>query len=750
MMIILLLLVTSHTHDEPGLASTQQLKFSKGTQTDCNFKGTDTPTKKKLRKKLGNYRLKVHRLKRKLIRPTKLIKSAKSSEKLKMEAISDAISEFVSGPKHDLIMSQIRNSKKHVKARRWTYKDKSIALSLMHSSPKTYRLLRSILDLPSPFTLKKIMHNIKVYPGFNENILKGLEMKLSNTNETEKLVSICIDEMAIKEGVTYDSGRDLIEGFTEGLERTNHLCNHAIVFMVRGITTKWKQPIGYFLTSGPMSGNEMKTLLLQCVDELKSIGLTPVVTILDQGSNNRNMVEKHLCVTSDKPYFVHDGTKIFIMYDPPHLIKNVRNNFKKHGFTIDKDLISWKHVEEFFHADSSKPIRLAPRLTKTHLDLPPFTPMRVKLATQVLSHSVASGMAFLAQWGIIPDEAKHTSDFIEQMDQLFNCFNSMTLTSKSYMRHAISSSSGHVEHLKQKLTWLKKVKSNSKRVPPCLSGWEMTINAVLMLWEMIHSDYGVKFLLTNRLNQDCVENLFSIIRAKGAQRDNPDASQFRAALRQAMVDTVMVPIKTSNCEADVDKFICNLDNFKNAKPAAIQNSSTTSIYDELPFNVKSILSVCKLPETNEGLSNQETNVLAYISGYIIKKLQLKICDGCFQKIVSPINEDDPNHQFIAKKSYVNLKAPSKMLLGIVELLELKYRKVIDMYFHSSSVKAALIQNLSTVEKLNSLHCQTCCAHKLVLHLMLNIRLHHTIRQANRNLKANKDRKNRKTLKFSHL
>jgi hypothetical protein len=40
------------------------------------------------------------------------------------------------------------------------------------------------------------------------------------------------------------------------------------------------------------------------------------------------------------------------------------------------------------------------------------------------------------------------------------------------------------------------------------------------------------FLLTNRLIQDCVENLFSVIRAKGAQRDNPDAGQFRLALRQ--------------------------------------------------------------------------------------------------------------------------------------------------------------------------------------------------------------------------
>ena len=60
----------------------------------------------------------------------------------------------------------------------------------------------------------------------------------------------------------------------------------------------------------------------------------------------------------------------------------------------------------------------------------------------------------------------------------------------------------------------------------------MTIQALLMLWDILHKEHGVSFLLTRRLNQDCIENLFSVIRSKGAARDNPDASQFRAALRQ--------------------------------------------------------------------------------------------------------------------------------------------------------------------------------------------------------------------------
>ena len=58
------------------------------------------------------------------------------------------------------------------------------------------------------------------------------------------------------------------------------------------------------------------------------------------------------------------------------------------------------------------------------------------------------------------------------------------------------------------------------------------------------------------------------MRAEGAQRDNADAGQFRAAFQQVMVDNVMVPSKSANCEADVDSFICSLKHMKEASSAS--------------------------------------------------------------------------------------------------------------------------------------------------------------------------------------
>ena len=93
------------------------------------------------------------------------------------------------------------------------------------------------------------------------------------------------------------------------------------------------------------------------------------------------------------------------------------------------------------------------------------------------------------------------------MDQLFNCFSSMGLSSTAKMRHAMTASSGHEEHLQKSLEWIKRIKTKGKKSPPCLEGWQMSINAVMMLLDKLHSEHEFRFLLTNRLNQDCVGNL---------------------------------------------------------------------------------------------------------------------------------------------------------------------------------------------------------------------------------------------------
>ena len=135
---------------------------------------------------------------------------------------------------------------------------------------------------------------------------------------------------------------------------------------------------------------------------------------------------------------------------------------------------------------------------------------------------------------------------------------------------------------------------------------------------------------------------------------------------------------------------------------------------------------------------------------IVRKIGKKCCQPCNEKIGAPVDDDDPNHELIHEKSYGKLQAPSQSLLGLVQLLELRYRKVITNIISKENVKSHLSHELSKVLQLQQFKCDHCHQHLLIVHIMINIRLHHSVREINNGLKDNKSRKNRKTIKCSHL
>ena len=152
----------------------------------------------------------------------------------------------------------------------------------------------------------------------------------------------------------------------------------------------------------------------------------------------------------------------------------------------------------------------------------------------------------------------------------------------------------------------------------------------------------------------------------------------------------------------------------------------------------------------ESLTYQETNVLAYIAGYIVHRIKGKVCSSCTEKLLGIADTKNPSYDLIEMKSYGGLTIPSQLLLGTVELLELEYRNSIESCLHQDHLKATLASKLSKVDNLRRLQCDAFHLGILVMHLYLNIRLHHTIKEINRGLRKSKDRRNHKTLKFSHV
>jgi len=78
--------------------------------------------------------------------------------------------------------------------------------------------------------------------------------------------------------------------------------------------------------------------MLATVEAVMKIGLIPKCIISDQGPRNQGLLKK-LLITSAKPYFIRNGHKIYIICDPPHLIKSMRNNVKKKKFLYKNGVV---------------------------------------------------------------------------------------------------------------------------------------------------------------------------------------------------------------------------------------------------------------------------------------------------------------------------------------------------------------------------------------------------------------------------
>lgn len=107
-----------------------------------------------------------------------------------------------------LTLSQFRETKQRNRGRRFTLKEKIVALSILKHSPKGYRFLSKIFILPSRQTLLKLLNMADINPGINKNIIQQIRKATENMKLEHKICVILFDEMSLKPNVTYNEKKD--------------------------------------------------------------------------------------------------------------------------------------------------------------------------------------------------------------------------------------------------------------------------------------------------------------------------------------------------------------------------------------------------------------------------------------------------------------------------------------------------------------------------------------------------------------
>lgn len=80
--------------------------------------------------------------------------------------------------------------------------------------------------------------------------------------------------------------------------------------------------------------------------------------------------------------------------------------------------ILWQHIAQLFYQDIESGLKLLPKLTYDHINVTSFSAMRVNLAAQVLSASVAAVLRSFS-----PPDTAGTAKLCEMVDSFFDCLN---------------------------------------------------------------------------------------------------------------------------------------------------------------------------------------------------------------------------------------------------------------------------------------------------------------------------------------
>ena len=341
----------------------------------------------------------INRLKSRVHRQKMRIQKLETElEAEKKKASSDCMAGLSKAAK-TIFSLQRRTAGMAPKARRYTEDEMTQALALYYQGARAYRFLRKQFVLPSTRVLRKNMEKIRLRPGFHDAVLGVMKEKFKSASPSQKMCVLSFDEMTVKTKLTYLRGAEMIEGYQDlgRLGRQKVVATHALVFMVRGVTTQWKQAIGYFLSSGPAKAASIKDLIIDSIGKLKEAGMNVIATVCDMGAANQQTY-KLLGVDRCGSFRCGDE-KVTALHDVPHLFKCLRNALINYDISVDGKVAKWRHLVQLHNADKDRPLRVVPKLKALHLRPTAFKKMTVRLATQALSRSVAAGLSLYTDFG---------------------------------------------------------------------------------------------------------------------------------------------------------------------------------------------------------------------------------------------------------------------------------------------------------------------------------------------------------------
>jgi hypothetical protein len=555
-------------------------------------------------------------------------------------------------------MEQLGLCLKEPKGRRYSPFLIACAAMWLTTSTALYNQLlqEDIFCLPSVRYLKRLSSALSSDTGLTESSVQYLEARVKQLSARERIVSIVIDEVYCAKRIEFSGGK------IYGMEN-NSPTKTLLGFMMKGVAGSYRDMVALLPLTKIDSTilHESFNKIVECVTE---VGFDVVCVSTDGHSANRRFYAQELCRGKIQPYVAHPvtGDKIFLLFDQVHLFKNFFTNFLNRRVfycpafeETDTDTATgfapnFKHLEQLYQHELSKPVKYAHKLTKKVLCPRPIERCNVMLAERTFHESTIAALNF---YGDKFPEWKDTAEFLQLIRKWWNIVNVRSYTigkrKRDVDKEPISSAeSVQINFLCAFSSWLKRwqelysVDKRAKLSQETFMCARQTSSTIPLLVGHLFQDRKLSYVLLGKINSDAIERRF------GHYRQLAGANYY-LSVRQFLEAEKLIRLK-------------GLVKYSNLSMAEIKDvfaSSSERCKEEIQEQVAELLLLLPDPIDIDFREEREDSIIYYIAGYIarslMKRLKCQLCVDliCESKNAPPIlfiDDDNDDSSDSGKKS----------------------------------------------------------------------------------------------------
>lgn len=433
----------------------------------------------------------------------------------------------------------------------WSDKTIETALQLKFLCKESgYELLiKNKIPLPSLRTLNRRIESLKLSPGILDEFFQLLKVKVQEMKAHHKFCSLAFDEMSLVEGQRFDVGLSTILGPVTFPDSTfgEKCAKKALVFMVGGVAGRWKQIIAYYFTTSSTDPIKFKEIILTLIKKCEEIGLFVTSITSDQAGGNQAVwrafgfgkIPYVNEFVNAIPHPINPEKKLYLFSDAPHAFKNLCQSLLNNQIivlppefvndnSLSSNVVEKEHFTILLEHQEKSSLKIAPKLKVANLNPQGFEKMRVVSSTNLLNKDVGAALSFLAQSGS-SDDLRTTATFVTVIDKWFEI-----VSSRNYATSlSVSNSTEKITFLESCIELFLKMKIGERGYwKPCQTALILTTKSCIDVYKDLVENAGYTFVMCGRFSQDCVENLFSSIRARSPKTT---AFSFKTAIKSISV-----------------------------------------------------------------------------------------------------------------------------------------------------------------------------------------------------------------------